>query len=49
MKDFPAGIEFFQDISKIAEDEGHHPDLNISSYRNVTVDLWTHSVGTTEF
>ena len=28
-----------------AEAEGHHPDLHITQYRNVKVEVYTHSVG----
>ena len=35
--------------TQISEANSHHPDLLISSYRNVTVTLYTHSVnGLTE-
>jgi 4a-hydroxytetrahydrobiopterin dehydratase len=45
IKDFPAALEFFERIGEIAESEGHHPDLHLTSYRNVAVELWTHAVG----
>ena len=33
-----------------AESLGHHPDLHLESFRNVRVDIYTHSVGgITEF
>ena len=44
-KNFVAGIEFFDDVAKIAESEGHHPDLHLEGYRNVRVEIWTHAVG----
>ncbi|KAK8484970.1 hypothetical protein V6N11_019433, partial [Hibiscus sabdariffa] len=32
-------------ISDIAETEGHHPDLHLVGWNNVTVEIWTHAVG----
>jgi len=45
VKNFVAGMEFFNKVCALAEDEGHHPDLHIVGYRNVTIDIWTHAVG----
>jgi 4a-hydroxytetrahydrobiopterin dehydratase len=43
--DFMTAIGFFQAIARIAEEEGHHPDLHLSGYRNVAVEISTHAVG----
>jgi len=43
--DFMAALAFFQHIAQIAEAEDHHPDLHLVSYRNVTIEIWTHAVG----
>lgn len=45
VKDFMAGIKFFNQCADVAEDEGHHPDLHIEGYRNLWVELWTHAIG----
>ncbi|MCA9232173.1 MAG: 4a-hydroxytetrahydrobiopterin dehydratase [Planctomycetales bacterium] len=45
VKNFMAGLEFFNRCAEIAERDGHHPDLHIEGYRNVTVELWTHAIG----
>ena len=45
LKNFMAGIDFFDRVARVAEAEGHHPDLHLAEYRNVTVELWTHAVG----
>ena len=45
VKDFLAGLDFFNRIGRIAEDEGHHPDLHLTGYRQVAVEIWTHAVG----
>jgi 4a-hydroxytetrahydrobiopterin dehydratase len=45
VKNFMAGIRFFNDVAKLAEDEGHHPDLHLESYRKVWIEIWTHAIG----
>jgi 4a-hydroxytetrahydrobiopterin dehydratase len=49
VKDFEAGLDFFNRVGALAEEEGHHPDLHLTGYRNVAIELWTHAVnGLTE-
>ena len=45
VKDFMAGIDFFQTVAKIAEEENHHPDLHLEGYRNLSIEIWTHAIG----
>ncbi len=45
VKNFVAGLEFFERVGQLAEDEGHHPDLHLESYRNVWIELSTHAIG----
>jgi 4a-hydroxytetrahydrobiopterin dehydratase len=45
VKNFVSGLEFFQKVGQIAEAEGHHPDLHLTGYRNVAVEIYTHAVG----
>ena len=45
VKNFMAGMAFFDQCARLAEEEGHHPDLHIEGYRNVAVELWTHAIG----
>ena len=33
-----AGIEFFNKVAALAEEEGHHPDLHLEGYRQVAVE-----------
>ncbi len=40
-----AGLDFFNRVAEVAEDDGHHPDLHIAGYRNVAIELWTHAIG----
>jgi 4a-hydroxytetrahydrobiopterin dehydratase len=45
MKNFMAGIHFFDSVATLAEEEGHHPDLHLQGYRNVAIELSTHAIG----
>ena len=45
VKNFMAGLDFFNRVAELAEAEGHHPDLHIEGYRNVWVEIWTHAIG----
>ncbi len=45
VKNFMAGIDFFDRVARLAEDEGHHPDLHLEGYRNVAIEIWTHAIG----
>lgn len=44
VRNFMAGMAFFEQIAVLAESEGHHPDLHLQGYRNVTVEIWTHAI-----
>ncbi|MBI2326702.1 4a-hydroxytetrahydrobiopterin dehydratase [Candidatus Curtissbacteria bacterium] len=41
---YMAGVDFVNQVAKIAEAEGHHPDLYLG-YQRVTVNLMTHAIG----
>ncbi len=43
-KDFLSAIDFVNQIAKIAEDAGHHPDIDIR-YNKVRIALITHDAG----
>ncbi len=45
MKDFAEAMRFMSEIAKIAEAEDHHPDLHLTGYRKLTIELSTHAVG----
>jgi len=45
MKNFAAGMEFFQRVAQLAEAEGHHPDLHLEGYRHAWIEIWTHAIG----
>jgi 4a-hydroxytetrahydrobiopterin dehydratase len=44
-RDWSAALSFFNAVSVIAEEEGHHPDLHLESWREVRVGLSTHAIG----
>jgi 4a-hydroxytetrahydrobiopterin dehydratase len=45
VKDFDAAVRFFNAIGRVAEEQDHHPDLHLTGYRNVRIDLSTHAIG----
>jgi 4a-hydroxytetrahydrobiopterin dehydratase len=44
-KDFMIAVDFFNRVARIAQAEDHHPDLHLRGYRNVTIELSTHDLG----
>lgn len=42
-KTFMEGIRFVNEVARIAEQEGHHPDIHIR-WRKVTFELSTHAI-----
>ena len=44
MKNFMAAIGLIQKIARIAEKEGHHPDLHLTGYRRLKIVLSTHAI-----
>ena len=45
VKDFTTALDFFRRVGQLAEAEDHHPDLHLTGYRNVALELSTHAVG----
>lgn len=43
-QDFVEAMAFVNKVAKLAESEGHHPDITIV-YSKVTLELFTHAVG----
>ena len=44
-KDFMDAVGLIQKIVPIAEAEDHHPDLHLTGYKRLTIELSTHSIG----
>ena len=45
VKNFKAGIDFINRVAEIAEEEGHHPEIHLTGFRHVWIEIWTHAVG----
>lgn len=43
-KDFKEALDFVNKVGEIAEQEGHHPDIELG-YGKVEIELWTHAIG----
>lgn len=43
-RNFQAALDVINDIGAIAENENHHPDLHLTNYREVEVEIHTHKV-----
>ena len=44
MQDFMAAIDLIRRIARSAETEGHHPDIHLTAYRRLGIELSTHSL-----
>jgi len=45
VKNFVEGMAFLQRVSELAEAEQHHPDVHLTGYRQVKIELTTHAIG----
>ncbi len=49
LKNFMSVVRLINQIAEIAETENHHPDLHLTSYRKLRIELTTHALnGLTE-
>lgn len=44
-KNFMDVMGIANQVAELAEAEGHHPDLHITGYRKLKIDLTTHAIG----
>lgn len=44
-KNFAEALSFLNRVSALAEDEGHHPDLNLHGWNKLDITLSTHAIG----
>ena len=44
-KNFQEALDFIAKVGQIAEEEGHHPDINLHNYKHVKLTLSTHAIG----
>ena len=42
---FVKAMAILQKVADIAEEEQHHPDLHLTGYRHVRIELTTHAIG----
>jgi len=45
LKNFLQAMELLQKVAVIAEADQHHPDLHLTGYRHVKIELTTHAIG----
>jgi len=45
VKDFSTAIDFFHRVADVSNREDHHPDLHLTGYRKVAIELSTHAIG----
>lgn len=44
-KDFKMALAFVNKVGDIAEEEGHHPNINLYGWNKVSITLTTHAIG----
>jgi 4a-hydroxytetrahydrobiopterin dehydratase len=44
-KNFLEAVNLIQRIAPLAEAEDHHPDLHLTGYKRLTIELSTHAIG----
>ncbi len=45
LNDFMAAMRIINAVAELAEREQHHPDLHLTAYRQLRIDLTTHAIG----
>lgn len=45
LKNFVQAMKLVNAAAELAEQEQHHPDLHVTGYRHVQIDLTTHAIG----
>ena len=44
-KNFMTAVNFMTQVAAVAESENHHPDIHLTGYRKLRIDLSTHAIG----
>lgn len=44
-RNFVAAMKFLNQVADLAEQERHHPDVHVTRYRHVEIEIWTHAIG----
>lgn len=45
LRDFRAAVALLNQVAELAEEEQHHPDLHLTGYRKLRIELTTHAIG----
>lgn len=45
LKNFVRCLELLNKIGEVSEAEQHHPDLHLTGYRNLRIEVTTHAIG----
>ena len=45
LKNFAEALARINTAGEVAESEGHHPDLHLTDYKHVRIELTTHAIG----
>ncbi|MCR9296868.1 MAG: 4a-hydroxytetrahydrobiopterin dehydratase [bacterium] len=45
LKNFVQAMKLLNSAAEVAEGDQHHPDLHLTGYRQVQIDLTTHAIG----
>ena len=43
-KNFVGAVDIINKVANIAENENHHPDIHLTGYRNLRIELSTHAL-----
>lgn len=44
-RDFKEAMKFVNKVADLANEEDHHPNINLHSYKKVNITLYTHAIG----
>jgi 4a-hydroxytetrahydrobiopterin dehydratase len=44
-KNFAQAMKLLNSVAELAEQDQHHPDLHLTGYRHVRIELTTHAIG----
>ena len=45
LRNFVQAMNLLNEAASIAEEDQHHPDLHLTGYKNVKIELTTHAIG----
>lgn len=45
LQDFRAALAWVNRVGMLAEEHGHHPDVHLTGWNKVELELWTHAIG----